>query len=72
MRSLRNNYHVLEEIFKDLVLCPCHGQGHLSIDQLAQSPNTSSNGASTISLGNTFHCLTTLIVKKLDFFLYKL
>lgn len=54
-------------ILKDLIVQPsCHGQGHLSLDQVAQSLfnltlNTLRDGASTASLGNLFqsyhpHC----------------
>ena len=47
---------------------PCHRQGHLPLDQTAQTPsnlglNTCRKGASTASLGNLCQCLTTLIVK---------
>lgn len=32
-------WFVFEGIFTDhLVQCPCHGQGYLSLDQVAQSP----------------------------------
>ncbi|KAK4823689.1 hypothetical protein QYF61_005755 [Mycteria americana] len=49
-----------------LVQPPCNEQGHLQLDQVAQSPskltlNVSRDGASTTSLGNLFHCFTTLI-----------
>jgi len=63
----------LEGTFKDhLVQGPCHGQGHLPLDQVAQSPiqpglEHSQGGASTAPLGNLFQCLTTLVVK--NFFL---
>jgi len=50
----------------------CHRQGHLPLDQVAQSPvqpalNTAREGAATASLGNLCQGLTTLIVK--NFFL---
>ena len=59
----------LEGTLKDLVQPPGHGQGHLSLGQVTESPvhltlNTSKDGASTTSLGDLFQCLTTLIVKK--------
>jgi len=48
---------------------PCSEQGHLQLDQVAQSPiqlplNVSRDGVSTASLGNLFQCFTTLMVKK--------
>jgi len=51
---------------------PCDEQGHLPLDQVAQSSiqlalNTAREGAATASLGNLCQCLTTLIVK--NFFL---
>jgi len=57
-----------EETFKDtLVHLPCNEQGHLQIDEVAQSPVqpdfVSRDRASITSLGNLFQCLTTLIVK---------
>ncbi|KAK4807110.1 hypothetical protein QYF61_018451 [Mycteria americana] len=63
----------LEGNFKGhLVQPPCNEQGHLQLDQVAQSPDkltltVSRDGASTTSLGNLFQCFTTLIVK--NFFL---
>ena len=61
---------------------PCHGQGHLPLDQAAQSlihPDLEhfQGGLSTISPGNLFQHLTTLTVKKfflisnLNFFQFK-
>ena len=49
-------------------LRPCHEQGHLQFYQTAQSPVSLTlkvfrDGASTISLGNMFQCLTTIILK---------
>jgi len=51
---------------------PCHEQGHLPSDQVAQSsiqPGLEhfQGGAATASLGNLFQCFTTLMVK--NFFL---
>jgi len=59
--------------FKDhLVPSPCHEQGHLPLDQVAQSSiqpglEHCQGGASTASLSNLCQCLITLIVK--NFFL---
>jgi len=57
----------LEGVLKDhLVQLLYNGQGHLQLDQVAQSPmtlNVSRNRASTTSLGNLFQYLTTLIGK---------
>ena len=59
----------LEGTFKvHLVQCLCNKQGHLQLDQGAQSPSSLTlsvfrNGASTTSLGNLFQCFTTLIVE---------
>ena len=52
-----------------LVQPPCHGQEHLSLDQASErfsnlTLNMSSDGAPATSLGNMFHCLTTLVIKK--------
>jgi len=49
---------------------PCHGQRHLPLDQVAQSPihlalNTARDGAATDSLDNLCQGLTTLIVKNM-------
>jgi len=51
---------------------PCSEQGHLQLDQVAQSPsnltlNVSRDGACTTSLGNPLHCFTTPTVQ--NFFL---
>jgi len=48
----------------------CYGQGHLQLDQVAQSPVQPDPEhfpglASTASLGNLFQCLTTCIIKNL-------
>jgi len=48
---------------------PCNEQGHLQLDQAAQSLvqltlNVPKDGVSTTSLGNLFQCLTTLTIKK--------
>jgi len=55
-----------------LAQLPCSEQGHLPLDQVAQSPlqpglECFQGWASTTTLGNPFQCLTTLIVK--NFFL---
>jgi len=57
---------------EQLIPKPCHGQGHLPLDQVAQSPiqpglELLQGGASTASLGNLLQCLTTLIVKNFFF-----
>ena len=58
---------------KDLLVpTPCHGQGHLPLDQAAESPVQPGlehfrEGASAASLGNLFQGLTTFTVK--NFFL---
>jgi len=63
----------LEGTFKDhLVQSPFHGQGHLPLDQVAQSPIQPAlehvrEGAATASPGNLFQCFTTLTVQ--NFFL---
>ncbi|CAN0052273.1 unnamed protein product [Bubo scandiacus] len=51
---------------------PCHGQGHLPLDQVLKALsnlalNTAREGAATASLGNLCQCLTTVTVK--NFFL---
>ena len=58
------------ELQDHLVPIPCYRQGHLLLDQVAQSAifeclNARMQGASTTSLGNLFPCLTTLTVKNL-------
>ena len=53
-------------IYDDLVQLPHNEQGHPQLDQVAQNliqPHTERDRASTTSLGNLFHCLTTLTVK---------
>lgn len=55
-----------------LITIPCNGQGHLSLDQVAQSPTHPSLQHFWVwdchtFPGNLFHCLTTLTVK--NFFL---
>lgn len=53
------------DLEEHLVLTPCHGQRHLSLDQLSSNLafNTSRDGAPTTSLGNLCQCLITLRVK---------
>jgi len=52
-----------------LIPTPLHGQGHLLLDQVAQSPiqpgleHFQGGGAFTASLGNLFKYLTSLMVK---------
>ena len=63
----------LEGTFKGhLAQTLCSEQGHLQLDQVAQSPvqlalNVSRDGASTMSLGNLCQGFTTLVVKNLFF-----
>jgi len=57
-------------IYDDLVQLPHNEQGRPQLDQAAQNliqPPLERYRASTTSLGNLFHCLTTLTVK--DIFL---
>jgi len=42
---------------------PCNEQGHLQLDEVAQSP-VSRDGAATTFLGNLYQCLITVIVKQ--------
>ena len=61
---------MLEGTFKDyLVQTPCHGQGHLSVDQVVQSivQLDLEHFPWCTTLGNLFQCLTTHTVK--NFFL---
>jgi len=61
----------LEGTFKDdLAQSPCHGQGHLPLDQVSPpnlTLNASSDGASTASLGNLVWCESTIIKKFLSY-----
>ena len=65
-----NSLELERTIYDDLVQFPYSDQGHLRLDQVAQNliqPHTERDRASTTTLGNLFHCLTTLAVK--DIFL---
>lgn len=51
-----------------LILLPCSEQGHLQFHQMLRAPSSLTlsiyrDRTSTTSLGNLYHCLTTLIVK---------
>jgi len=62
----------LEGTFKGhVVQLLCDEQGHLQLDQVAQSLtlNVSRDGASIASLGNLFQCLTTLTAKTFSLYL---
>ena len=59
---------VAKKLIDHLVALPCHGQGHLPLDQVAQRPiqpglEHFQRGASTAFLGNLFQCPTAPIMK---------
>jgi len=71
-RSSQNCLSWKEPVKSHLVQPPCNKQGHLQLHQVLRTPysltlSVHRDGASTPSLGNLCHCLTTLMVK--DFFL---
>ena len=77
--SCKEADHTISELFElegtfkgHLVQLPCTEQGHPELDLVLQAPSSLilsvyRDGASTTSLGNLFHCFTTLIINKFPY-----